>query len=108
MFTFTKFYCILNFAKFSGLKKVTNDMKTHKNPELRKHHVPVPYKPTPTTYKPMSKSSASQAPAKPPKLALEGKKWIIVSSCFVVTFANCAVSAAIFKAEASRVALNRK
>lgn len=59
-----------------GLKKVTNDMKTHKNPELRKHHVPVPYKPTPTAYKPMSKA-ATKAPAKPPKLALEGKKWVV-------------------------------
>ena len=53
-------------------------MKTHKNPELRKHHVPVPYTPKTAAFKPMGKA-ATQAPAKPPKLALEGKKWVVVS-----------------------------
>jgi len=63
---------------YIGLKKVTNDMKTHKNPELRKHHVPVPYKPKTAAFKPMGKA-ATKAPAQPPKLALEGKKWVVVS-----------------------------
>ncbi|CAK8696617.1 adenylyl cyclase-associated protein 2-like [Clavelina lepadiformis] len=59
-----------------GLKKVTNDMKTYKNPELRKHHVPVPYKAAPSTYKPMNKAPAGK-PVKPPKFGLQGKKWIV-------------------------------
>nr|CAB3227554.1 adenylyl cyclase-associated protein 1-like [Phallusia mammillata] len=58
-----------------GLKKVTNDMKTHKNPDLRQH-APVPFKAKqPPTFKPMGKPKA--APKMPPKLVLEGKKWIV-------------------------------
>jgi adenylyl cyclase-associated protein len=73
-----------------GLRKVTDDMKTHKNPALR-FGSPQPFKPT-TAPKPGSAGAASKtshpvaAPAaakaaaatKPPKCELEGgKKWII-------------------------------
>ncbi|XP_078481249.1 adenylyl cyclase-associated protein 1 [Ciona intestinalis] len=63
-------------AVTSGLKKVTNDMKTHKNPELRKHHAPVPYKASNSAYKPMAKAKPAAA-KKPPILRLEGKKWVV-------------------------------
>lgn len=56
-------------------------MKTHKNPDLRKHHAPVPYKASNTTFKPMNlgKPAAAAAVKKPPKLELQGKKWVVVS-----------------------------
>jgi len=59
-----------------GLKKVTDDMKTHKNPALRKG--PAPFKPTPAP-KPVSSPLAkpSAAPAKPPLTELQGKKWVV-------------------------------
>lgn len=59
-----------------GLKKVTNDMKTHKNPELRKHQTPVPFKKADNAYKSVA---TAKKPVKksPPKLELEGKKWIV-------------------------------
>merc|ERR1712223_1232116 len=60
----------------AGLKKVTDDMKTHKNPDLRGSSM-VPAgavkssSPKPAAFK------ASAAPAKPPKFELEGKKWVV-------------------------------
>nr|XP_039255072.1 adenylyl cyclase-associated protein 2-like isoform X2 [Styela clava] len=60
----------------SGLKKVTDDMKTHKNPKLRLQSA-VPYKaPAATKPKPVAKPTAA-APKKTPVLALQGKKWIV-------------------------------
>ncbi|KAH9498560.1 F-actin-capping protein subunit beta [Bulinus truncatus] len=61
-----------------GLKKVTDDMKTHKNPTLRQG--PAPFKPTPgakpqTSPKPGAKSVV--VPAKPPLIELQDKKWIV-------------------------------
>jgi len=58
----------------SGLKKVTADMQTHKNPNLRAGAtVPADVKSSPT--------ASGQAPkpqvTKPPKFALEGKKWTV-------------------------------
>ncbi|KXJ29365.1 Adenylyl cyclase-associated protein 1 [Exaiptasia diaphana] len=58
----------------SGLRKVTDDMKTHKNPSLRQSSV-VPSKPTPG-----AKPTAAPKPAakKPPVFELQGgKKWIV-------------------------------
>lgn len=53
-------------------------MKTHKNPELRKHQTPVPFKKADNAYKSVA---TAKKPVKksPPKLELEGKKWIVVS-----------------------------
>nr|XP_054757155.1 adenylyl cyclase-associated protein 1-like [Lytechinus pictus] len=63
----------------SGLKKVTNDMKTHKNPELRKQ----PAKQVSTTAKPYQPPAVKSAPKaaaaapvkKPPRIELTQKKW---------------------------------
>lgn len=61
-------------------------MKTHKNPALR-FNAPQPFKPSPSP-KPKAASSAAaaavkQQPPKPPRCALEGKKWIVVSGLYV-------------------------
>ena len=62
------------FLSQLGLKKVSDDMKTHKNPSLR-GQAPVPAKKEKSSSPP--KYGASTAPQKPPKFALEGKKWVI-------------------------------
>ncbi|XP_014662087.1 PREDICTED: adenylyl cyclase-associated protein 1-like [Priapulus caudatus] len=63
----------------AGLKKVSPDMQTHKNTELRAG--PTPYKPGPTPYKAGRSTEAAKpavaAPIKPPVFELEGKKWMI-------------------------------
>lgn len=64
-------------AVTSGLKKVTSDMQTHKNPNLRSgsqvNAQPKPYSaPKPAAKKPAAKFSA---PKKDPVLELDGKKW---------------------------------
>jgi adenylyl cyclase-associated protein len=66
-----------------GLKKVTDDMKTHKNPNL-KLQTPRPYKASPPTapkpFKPVAAASPVKqvaAPKKPPKFELDGKKWLV-------------------------------
>ena len=62
------------------IKKVSDDMKTHKNPQLRSG--PQPFKAShsgPTPYK--APAAAAQKPAaapKPAKCELQGKKWIVV------------------------------
>ena len=60
-----------------GLKKVTDDMKTHKNPALRQG--PKPFAPSPKA-SPVAAPKKAAAPSRPPKFALEGKKWIVVST----------------------------
>jgi len=62
-----------------GLRKVTDDMKTHKNPALRTG--PQPFKPN-LAPKPGSAPKPGPAPpktdkSKPAKCALEGKKWVV-------------------------------
>ncbi len=65
---------------FSGLRKVTDDMKTHKNPELRSSSVVKAgsTKQAASTSTPKYGSGATSA-KKPPVLALQGKKWVVVS-----------------------------
>lgn len=58
-----------------GLKKVTSDMQTHKNPALRPG--PAPFKP-PVANKPVV-SKVVAAVDKPPVFNRDGKKWIIVN-----------------------------
>jgi len=57
-----------------GLRKVTDDMKTHKNPGLRAGD-------TVSAKSPSSSATSFGTPvapvAKPPKLELEGKKWVV-------------------------------
>ena len=63
-----------------GLKKVTKDQMTHKNPELRNAHTAVPFKKNASTYKPVVARKPNQVAKKPPKKELEdGKKWVVVS-----------------------------
>ncbi|KAK8739450.1 hypothetical protein OTU49_017418 [Cherax quadricarinatus] len=57
----------------SGLKKVTDDMKTHKNPSLREGPKPFVKQSSP----PNRASPARDGPTGRPKFALEGKKWFI-------------------------------
>lgn len=56
-----------------GLKKVTADMQTHKNPTLRSSgNVPA------KGGAPVTNGRASKQPVeKPPKFTLEGKKWVV-------------------------------
>jgi len=57
----------------AGLKKVSDDQKTHKNPALRAGNVvKVAEKSTPTPTKTYGKPTGVD---KPPKLELDGKKW---------------------------------
>ena len=62
----------------AGLKKVTNDMKTYKNPELRASSVVKAGE----VKKTESKPARSSAPAakKPPVCTLQGKRWLVVCS----------------------------
>jgi adenylyl cyclase-associated protein len=58
-----------------SLKKVSSDMQTHKNPNLRTG--PAPYK-GPAPFKPAIAAKPGSAPAdKPPVFNRDGKKWII-------------------------------
>ena len=59
----------------SALRKVTDDMKTHKNPSLRAAEQNPTVKPIPS---PKPKLCNQSAAVKPPRCELEGKKWIVV------------------------------
>ena len=63
---------------FVGLRKVTNEMKTHKNPALRGSSV-VKASDVKPAAKTTPKYGAAAAVKKPPKLELQNKKWIVVS-----------------------------
>ena len=52
-------------------------MKTHKNPALRQG--PKPFVPSPKASPVAAPKSVAAPVSKPPKFALEAKKWIIVS-----------------------------
>ncbi|CAH3188841.1 unnamed protein product [Porites evermanni] len=56
----------------SGLRKVRDDQKTHKNKDLRKTG-PVPDKPKPAVVS----APKAQAVKKPPVCGLQGKKWLV-------------------------------
>ena len=56
---------------------MTDDMKTHKNPELRASSV-VKASSKPAA-KATPKAAATTAVKKPPVCQLQGKKWIVVS-----------------------------
>ena len=61
-----------------GLKKVTSDMQTHKNPTLRAANtVQAVEKPS---VGPKPGASPAVAPARPPRMELDGKKWVVVRS----------------------------
>ncbi|NXP33449.1 CAP1 protein, partial [Leiothrix lutea] len=58
----------------SGLRHVSDDMKTHKNPALKNQGGPVRSGPKPFTA-PKPACNANPCPKAPPLLELEGKKW---------------------------------
>lgn len=58
-----------------GLKKVTADMQTHKNPSLR-DNAPI-VAPKPKAGSPPAAVAAKAAPQRPPRFELEGKKWAV-------------------------------
>lgn len=61
---------------FVGLKKVTSDMQTHKNPALRTG--PAPFKAS-VNAAPMKTVLPASAPIdKPPVFTRDGKKWLVV------------------------------
>jgi len=60
-----------------GLKKVTADMQTHKNPNLRGGSTVPAGAIKSGSPKPAGVKPAAAQPAKPPKLELEGKKWAV-------------------------------
>lgn len=66
----------------AGLRHVSDDMKTHKNPALKNQGGPVRSGPKPfTAPKPACNANPSQktSPKAPALLELEGKKWRVVS-----------------------------
>lgn len=66
---------LLVSSSHTGLRKVKDEEKTHKNKELRKTG-PVPDKPKPAVVAPKPKAAAAK---KPPVFELQGKKWAVVS-----------------------------
>lgn len=63
----------------SGLKHVSDNQKTHKNPQLRSQAGPVQAGPKPFSA-PRPTATATPARTLPPMLELEGKKWRVVSA----------------------------
>ncbi len=62
-----------------GLRKVTDNMKTHKNPELRASSVVKAGDVKPAAKTTPKFGSSTPAAKKPPLLELQNKKWIVVS-----------------------------
>lgn len=58
-----------------GLKRVTADMQTHKNPALRSG--PAPFSKPNVAPKPGSAPTVAKVVERPPRKELEGKKWMI-------------------------------
>lgn len=70
-------YWIIKF--YLGLRKVTKDMQTHKNPQLRQGPAPFKAAAPKVPTKALPTPGAGVLPDKPPVFARDGKKWIIVS-----------------------------
>ena len=94
---------------FLGLKKVTDDMKTHKNPDLR-GNAPIPAKKEKSSSPP--KYGASTATQKPPKFQLEGKKWIVEfqrnNSGIVIEDTEVNQSVYVYKCDGSTIQVKGK
>ena len=76
----------MSFLWHVGLRKVTDDMKTHKNPELRASSV------VKASGKPAVKTTPKAVTTvvkKPPVCELQGKKWVVVSVCRLVCMLQC-------------------
>ena len=64
-----------------GLRKVTDDQKTHKNPALRGSSKVEATEKKATT---APKVATAAAVKKPPVCELQGKKWVVVSTYHIV------------------------
>ncbi len=73
-------YIFLFPRPFPGLKHVSDDQKTHKNPGLRGSGAQMRSGPKPFASNSSRPAAAATTPAKklPPVLELEGKKWRVV------------------------------
>ncbi|CAG9581543.1 unnamed protein product [Danaus chrysippus] len=61
----------------SSLRKVTSDMQTHKNPQLRQGPAPFKAPASKAPVKALPTPGAGSLPDKPPVFARDGKKWVI-------------------------------
>ncbi|RVE40477.1 hypothetical protein evm_014873 [Chilo suppressalis] len=64
----------------SNLRKVTSDMQTHKNPQLRTGPAPFKAATRGAPLKQLPQPGAGTLPDKPPVFTRDGKKWLIVST----------------------------
>lgn len=92
-----------------GLKKVTADMQTHKNPELRGQGAPEPKAKSPP--KPAAKPAA--APTRPPRFELDGKKWMVEyhikpANPFTISETETNQSVYIYRCEGTTVVVKGK
>lgn len=72
---------VSGLPSLAGLRHVSDDMKTHKNPALKNQGGPVRSGPKPfTAPKSACNANANPSPKAPPLLELEGKKWRVVSA----------------------------
>lgn len=92
-----------------GLKKVSDDQKTHKNPTLRAAAV-VPAKGKPAV--PAKSVGLTNMAAKPPKLELDGKKWVVEhfknNPSLAIEETKTNQSVYVFKCEGSTIKVSGK
>ncbi|XP_025089872.1 adenylyl cyclase-associated protein 1-like isoform X2 [Pomacea canaliculata] len=60
-----------------GLRKVTDDMKTHKNPALRQGPAPFKAAHKPSVAAKPAVAAKTKAPERPPLIELQNKKWVV-------------------------------
>jgi len=95
-----------------GLKKVSDDQKTHKNPTLRGSSL-VPSKGEKPAVPPKKPAYGSAAAVnKPPKLELDGKKWIVEffkgNPSLVIEETETNQSVYVYKCEGSTIKISGK
>jgi len=91
----------------SKLKKITDDQKTHKNPSLREG--PKPFVKAPAKE---PKPAKKEVVVKPPRLALEGKKWFVEhqkdNKSIVIKDTSMEHSVYIYKCQDSVIQVKKK
>jgi len=94
-----------------GLKKVTSDMQTHKNPSLRSGAV-VPASGKPAISTKPSPPLAGAPTVRPPRMELDGKKWIVEyqnnQSGLTISDTGMNQTVYVFKCEGSTIRVNGK
>ncbi|UJR25340.1 hypothetical protein I4U23_006690 [Adineta vaga] len=97
----------------SHLKKVPNELKLHKNPQLREQTTNQPVEQSNKSHTTTSNtSSSSKLTSGPPKLALEGNKWVVEyhsgRSDLKITDTNMKHTVYIFKCSNSTIQIQGK